>query len=102
MLETVISKPIYRVLADLTQQSRMEVALPLAVKELVSLKLAEADGHCQVFEDRYGMNFESFRTSWSDGRISKPHSYEVERDYWEWEAAVTDQQKLAQMLDSLA
>lgn len=102
MLETVISKPMYRVLANLTQQPRMEVALPLAIKELVSLKLAEAAEQCQIFEDRYGMTFEAFRKAWAEDRIADRHSFEVERDYWEWEASVTDQQKLAEMLDTIS
>jgi hypothetical protein len=28
------------------------------------------------------------------------NSYEVERDYWEWEAAVADEERLQQMLES--
>lgn len=102
MLETVISKPIYRVLADLTQQPRVEVALPLAIKEFVSLKLAEANEQCRFFEARYGMSFDAFRSAWEDERIPSRHSYAIERDYWEWEAATTDQRRLAEMLESLS
>lgn len=102
MLETVISKPIYRVLTDLTQQPRVEVSLPLAIKELVTLKLTEANERCHAFEQRYGMEFESFRDAWNEDHIPDRYSYEVERDYWDWEAAVTDRQKLVEMMDSLA
>lgn len=102
MLETVISKPIYRVLTNLTQQPRVEVALPLAIKELVGMKLAEANARCQAFELSYGMDFDSFRHKWDEDQIPDRYSYEVERDYWEWEAAVTDQRKLVEMLDTLA
>jgi hypothetical protein len=35
------------------------------------------------------------------GGISDKHSYEVERDYWEWEAAMTDEERLQEMLESL-
>lgn len=102
MLETVISKPIYRVLADLTQQPRVEVALPLAIKDWVRLKLAEADASQQAFEKRYGMDFSTFQRAWQEDRIPDRHAYEVESDYWEWEVAVTDQQRLLDMLDSLS
>jgi len=37
----VISKPIYQILTYMTHTSRIEIALPLAVRELVSLKLKE-------------------------------------------------------------
>jgi asparagine synthetase A len=29
------------------------------------------------------------------------HSYEVEQDFWEWEAAVTDTERYHEMLKSL-
>lgn len=41
MLDVSISKPVYRVLADLTQESRIEVVLPLAVKNLLRLRIKQ-------------------------------------------------------------
>jgi len=102
MAEGVVSKPIYEVLAALTQQARLEVALPLAVKDLVRLKLKEARQQREAFEQRYGMGFVAFRRAWQEGHIASGHSFEVERDYWEWEAAVSDEEQLEQMLESLA
>jgi hypothetical protein len=101
MLDVSISKPVYRVLADLTQESRIEVVLPLAVKDLVRLKIKETREQRELFERRHGMNFESFKRAWEEDRIADKHSYEVEQEYWEWEAAVTDEDRLRQMLDSL-
>jgi len=101
MLETVISKPIYRILADLTQEPRLEVALPLAVKDLVRLKLKGTRERRIAFEQRYEKDFEAFKQAWDEGHIADKHSYEVERDYWEWEATVTDEERLQQMLESL-
>ncbi|HBY96402.1 MAG: hypothetical protein M5U01_08305 [Ardenticatenaceae bacterium] len=96
-----ISKPIYQILTDLTQEPRWEVALPLAMKELVRLKLKEAREQREAFERRYGMEFDAFQQAWQAGRIADRHSYEVERDYWEWEAVVTDEKRLHGMLASL-
>ena len=101
MVLDVISKPIYRILSDLTQESRVEVALPLAIKDWVRLKLQETREQREAFEQRYGMDFPAFKQAWQEGRIADQHSYEVERDYWEWEAAVTDEERLRQMLESL-
>jgi hypothetical protein len=42
MVTDVISKPLHQVLSDLTQEARLEVALPLAIKDWVRLKLKEA------------------------------------------------------------
>ena len=57
MNSDVISKPVYRVLSDLTQEPRLEVALPLAIKDWVRLKLREARQQQEAFCQHYGMDF---------------------------------------------
>jgi len=101
MLETVISKPIFRVLTDLTQENRLEVALPIAIKDLLRLKQKESQEQMAVFEQRYGMDFSTFRQAWDEDRIADKYSYAVERDYWEWEAATTDEARHQEMLENL-
>jgi hypothetical protein len=101
MYTDVISKPMYRILSDLTREPRLEVALPLAIKDLVRLKLKETREQKQAFEQRYKMDFATFKQAWNEGDIPDKHSYEVERDYWEWEAAVTDEERLQHMLENL-
>ena len=101
MVTDVISKPIYRILSDLTQEPRLEVALPLAIKDWVRLKLKETSEQREAFERRYGMEFHAFKRAWNEGLVENDHSYEVERDYWEWEATITDEERLRQMSESL-
>jgi len=101
MAPGTISKPIYKILRELTQETRVEVALPLAIKDLVRLKLKEAREQQEEFTQRYGMDFQAFQQAWHDGLIEHRHSYEVERDYWEWEATVTDEERLLEMFESL-
>jgi hypothetical protein len=100
MIEEVVSKPIYRVIAGLTQEPRLEVALPLAIKDLLRLKLVETRGRRRDFEQRYGMDFDLFKQAWDEGRIADKYSYEVERDYQEWEATVTDEERLSEMSET--
>ncbi len=71
MLETVISKPLFRVLTDLTQENRLEVALPLAIKDLLRLKRKESREQAAVFEQRYGMDFSTFRQAWNEDKSLK-------------------------------
>ena len=59
MYEDVITKPVYQVLSELTQETKVEVALPLAIKDWVRLKLREARQERDGFERRYGMDFAS-------------------------------------------
>ena len=101
MIETTISKPVQRLLADLTGEARFDVALHLAVKDLIRLKLGEAERQRRAFEERYQMDFKAFKQAWDEGHVADKHTYEVERDYWEWEAAVTDEKRLREMLEEL-
>src|SRR4051812_18481287 len=102
MITDVISKPVYQVLSDLTHESRLEIALPLAIKDLVRLKLKETSEQRIAFEHQYTMTFSMFKQAWEMGSIPNKHSYTVEQDYWEWEATITDEQRLLQMLERLA
>jgi tRNA U34 5-carboxymethylaminomethyl modifying GTPase MnmE/TrmE len=101
MIETAISKPIHKILVDLTGETRFDVALHVATKDLVRLKLKEVEEQRKRFEERYQMDFEAFKQAWNEDQISNKRSYEVERDYWEWEAAVTDERRLRETLEEL-
>ena len=68
-------------------------------KDLMRLKLKETQEQRERFEERYQMDFEAFKQAWNEDQIPNKHSYEVERDYWEWEAAVTDERRLQEMLE---
>lgn len=86
----VIPKRTHKVLSRLTRQSRADVALSLAIKELVRLRIKEVMEKIAGFEQKYGMIFSEFETACDDGRIQNPYSYEVEKDDFEWEAAISD------------
>ena len=77
------------------------MALPIAIKDWVRLKLEEARERREAFEQRYGTDFNAFKEDWHAGRIPNRHSYEVKHDYWEWEAAITDEERLLEMSESL-
>jgi hypothetical protein len=101
MVSEVISKPIYRILSDLTQEPRVEVALPLAIKDWVRLKLKETREQRALFESRYETDFAAFQQAWQNEQIADKHSYDVEHDYWEWEAIVSEEEQLQKILASL-
>ncbi|MCX7839557.1 MAG: hypothetical protein N2559_08910 [Anaerolineae bacterium] len=101
MLQITISKPLHHILARLTGEHRTDVALELATKDLLRLKLKEVEERIRDFESRYGMQFTEFKQAWNADTIPNKYSYEVEHDYWEWETAVEDEKKYRQMLDEL-
>ena len=98
----VIPKPAYNVLRRLTGESRPDVALSLALRELTRLKLEEARAKSAAYEKKYGLSFEVFAEDWRADKITNPYSYSVEKDYWEWEAAVTDAKALEELSQWLA
>jgi hypothetical protein len=71
----------------------------MTTEDPVCLKFKEAEEQRKRFEERYQMDFEAFKQAWNEGQIPNKHSYEVERDYWEWEAAVTEERRLQEMLE---
>lgn len=91
-------KSVHRILSRLTGEERFDLALHLATKDLLQLKLMEAERQLEHFENRYGMNFERFTKAWEKGEIPNRHAYEVEQDYWAWETALTDKQRLEELM----
>jgi hypothetical protein len=86
----VIPKPAYNVLRRLTGESRPDVALSIALKDLVRLRLESAHTHMAAFEQKYAMQFAEFEQQWTANHIPQAHSYAVEKDYQDWEAAASD------------
>ncbi|MFO7633705.1 MAG: hypothetical protein R6W76_14270 [Caldilinea sp.] len=101
MVSDVISKPVATILTTLTHEPRLEVAVTLAVKDWLQLRLSVIESQKQAFEEKYGMDFADFRAAWGAGEIADQYSYEVERDYWEWEGLLTDEDDLRTMAESL-
>ncbi len=99
--ENVISRPIYRVLQKMTHESRIDVALSIAVKELIRLRLKETAEQRNFFESKYGMPFELFRARFEAEAIPNQYGYSVESDYQAWESAVTDEESLRELEDTL-
>ncbi len=93
----IIPKGIHNILRRLTGQSRPDIALSLAIKELVRLSMKESKTQIASFESKYGMSFAEFEKACDDGRIKAPFSYEVEKDDFEWESAITDLASLEEM-----
>lgn len=102
MNQISISKPVYRILTSVTGEHRAEVALELAARDLLRLKLKEVEQQIANFEAKYHQSFAEFKQAWLANEIADKHSFQVERDYWEWEAAIEDAKKYQQLLDELA
>ncbi len=93
----VLPRSVQNVLLRLTGQSRSDIALSLAIKDLVRLRVVETRARVEEFEKKYGMTFSEFEEACENGKIEDPYSYEVEKDDFEWEAAMTDLETLEEI-----
>ena len=64
----------------------IEMALRKILFEYLDLKLKELQGQAREFEKKWSMTFEEFSVKCKQKKIGKDiHSYEVEKDFWDWE-----------------
>jgi hypothetical protein len=97
----MIPRPIHRALQKITHEPRFDVALSIAVKDLLRLRLKEVTQQREAYEAKYGMSFQVFRSKFQAEEIPDQYSHAVEKDYWEWEAAVTNEAALRELQDSI-
>ena len=65
-------------------------------------RLGECNAALSGFETKYGMPFAEFVVAWQAGNIPQRHSYEVERDFMEWEARQMEHSDLLAAVQDLS
>lgn len=77
-------------LTQVTDVSDPEAALWKVLSDYIDIKVAQLTAEIQAFEAKWGMTFDEFAERCEAGTLDRdPYAYEVESDYWEWEAAET-------------
>lgn len=76
-----------------------QVVLTNALKREVLGKILELNQVVREFEKRYGASLEDFEKQNLLDRLG--HTWEVEQDYYEWDRAATELQKLEEVLSGL-
>jgi hypothetical protein len=79
-----VSPRIGELLLQATQCQDLEEALWKILREYLDLKLASLSADISHLEGKWGCSFAQFR-----GKTKDQHSYDVERDFWEWERLET-------------
>ncbi len=85
-----VSKPVNTLFNQLTGKSDFNLAASIVLKEYLQLKRQIIHDKIAAFEKKYNMDFAEFERACEDGRIEEPFSYEVEKDTWDWEAALSE------------
>jgi len=77
-----ISPRLCKFLIETTKTADIEAAFSKIFRDYIDLKLKYLNETIKSFEKKWGMDFESFKK-----KTKSEYSYEVEKDFWEWEEA---------------
>ncbi len=79
-----------RLLTTIAETPDFEAALQKVLSEYLDLKIAHLQQQIQAFETKWGMSFSEFAERCETGTLGQDvYDYEVEKDFWDWEKAVT-------------
>ena len=77
-------------LLEITREPKPDVALVNLMYEFIELKLESIKEKTGDFEKKWNMPFKKFKKACKENKLEKDsYSYEVEKDYREWEALMT-------------
>lgn len=83
-----ISPKLGEFLIKTTQTPDVETALRQVLREYLELKLKELGKELEQFESKWNMSFDEFKEKCEQRKIDGDvFSYEVEKDFWNWEKA---------------
>jgi hypothetical protein len=73
-----------------TRSRDLDEAFETVFSEYLDLKIARLEETTEQFEERWGMDFSTFKRRLAGGELSADaYDYDVEVDFWEWEEAET-------------
>lgn len=85
-----VSPKVGELLVRITQTPDVDLALRKILTEYLELKIKEIGEKIKAFEDRWGLSFEEFSHKCQNESLNQDiYSYEVEREFWEWERLET-------------
>jgi len=93
-----LSPSVVKLLLEITGSSDLNMAVKEISKDAVEHRLEKIESEIRKFEEKYGMTFEEFKEAWEKGEVENKHSYEVEKDFWEWEGLISRKKKLKEVL----
>ena len=77
-------------LTELVEIPDIGMALRKVLSEYLELKGKALQERIAAFEAKWDMSFDEFSRKCAEGTlVENAYSYEVEKDFWEWEQAVT-------------
>ena len=100
--ELPISKFALKALIELTGLPQLDVAILVMLRDAIEHRLEKINAALEAYERKYGMSFREFEAQGRSGELPDRFSYEVEKDYFEWDSLVTRKRKLEEVYRWLA
>ncbi len=86
----VLTAKFSEILLKTTNSKDLDDALNKLFTEYIELKLKDINEKIEVFKNKWGMSFNEFKKHIKEGTLPKnSYSYDVEKDFWEWEELET-------------
>jgi hypothetical protein len=92
-----INENIKNILMKHSHKDTLEESLNEMLRNEIQRKIKKHMLMIKHFERKYNMDFETFE----ENRVTKEMPYEIERDYFEWDMAITLIEDLKEELDQL-
>jgi len=96
-----ISANILKTLTEITGEPRVELAIREIIKDSVEHRIQKIEQGIKTLEIKYNMKFKEFDHNFHKEQIPDQYSYEIERDYLEWEGLETRLKKYQSLLGLL-
>jgi len=85
-----VSPRIGALLFQVTETADLETALWRVLSDYVDIKTTELLRQIRYFESKWKMTFPEFSRAIEEESLGiDVYAYEVEKDFWEWEEAIT-------------
>ncbi|MEA3351635.1 MAG: hypothetical protein U9Q82_13525 [Chloroflexota bacterium] len=94
---TTIPKVALRALTELTGEPRLDVALLITLQDAIEHRLNKINATIHDYEQKYSMSYKQFQARGQDKTIPDQFSYDVEKDYLEWDGLISRKKKLEQI-----
>ncbi len=105
MEEIILPPKFTRALAEVTNETRPDVALEMIIKDYAKMRLNGSIEKIKDFEKKWGMEFDEFKEKCKSNSLpdeKDPYSWEVEKDYRDWESFITLKSHYEEILERWA
>ncbi len=80
---------IGEILIKTTKSNDLDEALYKILEDYLHLKIKNLEEIIFNFQKKWGMDFDEYKSRIAQKTLKEDYSFECEKDFWEWEEAVT-------------